>query len=296
MVRFRYAALAATVLTAGWLAWLGYAAGWQTGEFYEGLGQAALSWRLAGLSAGCYAQAAKVHRADWLWAKYYADRPAEQLTLSKLVRARMTAARILLAAQRPSAALAFAEDAYRADYSNLAAVALLWRVRYAGGMTGEAKRELILLGLDNQAPEILAALGELFLAESDLEQARNFAERALGEAPKVAAAWLLLARAHAQGGDTQSAHQAVAKAWYWTSDQPVVRRQTADLYLQLHRDRSSLLVAGRGIDYWWQVVGYWVEAHWVFLVGLAAYLIFLFSPAIGAQFRRRGNTPPASVP
>ncbi len=283
-------------MAAGWLAWLGYAANWQAGDFYESLGHAALSWRLAGLSATCYAQAAEVHRADLLWAKYASDAAAEKAALNNVVRARMTAARVLLVAQRPHAALAFAEDAYRADYSNIAAAALLWRIRHATGIASEAKRELILLGLDNPAPEILAALGELFFADGDSEQGRRFAQRALSQSTRMAEAWLLLACIYADGGDKQSARRAVAKAWHCATDQPVVRHQAARLYLQLHPDRSSLLVAGRGIDYWWQVAGYWVQDHSAFLAGLAAYLIFLFFPAIGAQFRPREGIQPASVP
>jgi len=231
-----------------------------------------------------------------LWAKYDSDAAAEELALSNVVRARMTAARVLLAAQRPHAALAFAEDAYRADYSNIAAAALLWRIRHATGMSSEAKRELILLGLDNPAPEILATLGELFFADGDSDQGRSFAQRALNQSTKMAEAWLLLARIHADDGDTQSARRAVAKAWHCATDRPVVRHQAARLYLQLHPDRSNLVVADRGIDYWWQVAGYWVQDHSAFLVSLAAYLIFLFFPAIGAQFRPREGIQPASVP
>ncbi len=296
MVKFRYAALGAIVLTAGWLVWLGYAANWQAGDFYESLGQAAVSWRLAGVSATCYAQAAEVHRADLLWAKYYGNPAAEEFALNNVVRARMTAARVLLAAQRPHASLPFAEDAYRADYSNIAAAALLWRIRHATGMTSEAKRELILLGLDNRPPEILAALGELFFTDGDSDQGRSFAQRALNQSTKMAEAWLLLARMYADGGDKENARRAVAKAWHCATDQPVVRHQAARLYLQLYPDRSSLVVAGRGIDYWWQVAGYWVQDHCAFLAGLAAYLIFLFFPAIGAQFRPRQDIQPASVP
>ncbi len=287
MVRLHYAALGAILLPAIWLAYLGYAADWQSGAFYERLGEAALSWRLAGLSATCYACAVEVHRGELLQAKYRAAPAAEEAALAKVVRARTIAARILLAAQRPYAALPFAESAYRADYRNTAAAALLWRARYAVGMTTEAKRELMLLGLDNPRPEILTALGELFLTEDKPAAALDFARRALEQSNKLAEPWLLLGRIYGNAGDRRNASRAAAKAWECAAGEPDLQQQAAWMYVQFYPDRSNWSVAGRGLDYWWQAVSRWVQDHCAFLALSAAYLIFVFFPGIARRVWKR---------
>ena len=291
MLRFRYAALGAIVMVVMWLAWLGYAVGWQAGPFCENVGEAAFSWRLAGLSAGCYAQAAEVYRGELPGYRDAGDKLAEEVALSNVVRARMIAARILLAGGRPSAALGFAEAARRADMTDLSTAALLWRVRYELGMTAEARRELILLGMDNPTPAILTAAGEIFFAEGRSEQAMEFARRSLRENSRLAEAWLLAGRIYAADDDVPNAIGAAFKARECARLQPAVRQQAEQLLRRLLR--QALLGPGtsagtvRRVEY---RLACWAHDHVVFLAGLAVYLIGLFFPSVIGLFRSRDES------
>jgi tetratricopeptide (TPR) repeat protein len=297
MVRLRYAALAALLLVAGWLIWLAYVANWHHVAFYESLGEAALSWRLMGLAAVCYTQAADLHRAQMRYSAAVGDEAGEELSRQEVVRVRMIVARILLAAERPHAALHFAQQAHRADPKSIGAAALMWRVRHATGMTAAARRELMLLGLRAPAPEVLTALGEMFVSEGRAEQAADFATRAIEKASRSAEAWLVLARAHARDGHHEEARRAAEKAIECAVAQPVTRVHAGQLHLKLHPDSSQWLLGDRGLDYWWQLVATRVQEHVSFAVGLAGYLMFLLSPAIASALglRRLRQSRPVSA-
>jgi tetratricopeptide (TPR) repeat protein len=285
MLRFRYAALGAVVMVVMWLAWLGYSVGWQAGPLYESVGEAAFSWRLAGISAASYAQAAEVYRGQLLTSRESGDKPVEKVALGNVVRARMIAARILLAAGRPNAAVAFAEQARRADMTDISAAALLWRVRYELGMTAEAKRELILLGMDNPAPEILATAGETFLAEGKSEQAMQFARRSLQQNSRLAEAWLLAARIYAADGEVQSALAAAAKAQECAALQPAIRHQAEQLWRRLQLDPGTSAGMHQRTEYWLRLAASWAGDHVVFLMALAGYLLALFFPSLAGLLR-----------
>ena len=290
MLRFRYAALGAIVMVVMWLAWLGYAVGWQAGPFCENVGEAAFSWRLAGLSAGCYAEAAEVYRGELPGYRDAGDKLAEEVALGNVVRARMIAARILLAGGRPSAASAFAEGARRADMTDLSAAALLWRVRYELGMTAEARRELILLGMDNPAPAILTAAGEIFFAEGRSEQAMEFARRSLKQNSRLAEAWLLAGRIYAAEGDVPNAIGAAFKARECAALQPAVRQQAEQLGRRLQFDPGTSAGMPRPVEYRLLLAACWAGDHTVFLAGLAVYLIGLFFPSVIGLFRSRDES------
>ena len=288
MVRLRYAALFALLLTAGWLLWLGYVANWRQAVFCESLGEAALSWRLLGLGATCYSVAAASHRDELRHCLAIGDQAGESLARREVVRVRMTVARILLAARRPDAAVHFAEEAHRADPSDVGAAALMWRVRHAGGMTAQARRELMLLGLRDASSELLTALAALFLAEERFEQARDFASRARERDSRNAEAWLVLAQVLDHEGHSEDARQAIHKAIECAAAQPDVRLEASRLYLQLHPDKSQWMMAGRGLDYWGHLVVTRVAEYWAFALGLGGYVLLLFSPALaGALGMRR---------
>ena len=199
----------------------------------------------------------------------------------------MIAARILLAGGRPSAALAFVEGARQADMTDVSTAALLWRVRYELGMTAEAKRELILLGMDNPAPAILTAAGEIFLAEGKSEQAMEFARRSLQENSRLAEAWLLAGRIYAAEGEVGNALGAAAKARECAALQPAVRQQAEQLCRWLQFDLGTSAGTVRHVEYWLRLAAYWAGDHVVFLAGMAVYLVVLFSPSVVGLFRSR---------
>lgn len=280
MMRLRWSVLVAILMIVTWVGWLGYAAEWQPAPFYEALGRAAISWHLHGLGAFCFSQAADRYRVVLVTLADTPDAPERQMLTQAVIRARLTAARMLLSAGHPDGALAYAEEAHRADYDDVPAAALLWRVRQAAGMNEQARRELLLLGLESPVPDVLTALAVMFHTEGLDDRALDFAERATRVDAHHADAWLIQSQIYSSMGNTRSALSAAEKAWECSADAPDIRAEATRLRLALDPGTSPFLLAGRGIDHWGRVCVMWVTGHFTFLIGALAYILFLFSPAL----------------
>ncbi len=288
MLRLHWALLAALLLAAGSLTWLGYSSAWRAGDFCEELGTTALSWRLMGLAGLCFSQAIDGYRADLAAAEEAGDDVWQQAAKANVVRMRTELARLLLAVGRTDAALGIAEQAHRTDYDNPAATALLWQIRHAAGEQSRARRELLLLGMVAPTPETLVALGEVSLADGRLDDAVYYADRAREQAAESPELWYLLARIHLTEPERSGeAHEAAARAAELAAANHLLRHQSRNLCLDIEVAKAQN--AGQTAAAVWIVVREWVSTHWVFIAVSAAYIIVLLSPALIGPLWRRGE-------
>ncbi|MFP3903116.1 MAG: hypothetical protein ACLFWB_02620, partial [Armatimonadota bacterium] len=272
MVRMRCALAGAAVLIAGWLLLLGYMAAWQAPAFYEKIGTAALDWGLVGVATAYYSQAAD----DRTRTLPHLDPEARTDALNDIAHDRLVAARILLSAGRPHAALSFAESAAEISPDNMEAEARVWRIRYLCGAKAGAKQRLGLLALRPDEPDALVALAACLADESRLESARALLEKALQTNPRCGVGWLELARVFRMQDDRTNALRAAIKAYQSADRQPSVRSEAAKAIIALGAKESGYVIGGHTLDYWQQAAAYWMVTHRALLMVAGLYVIFLF--------------------
>jgi hypothetical protein len=270
------------------VAWVGYASNWYVCDFYEQLGVAAMSWRLVGLGGACFAHAADAYRDELELAERVGDGLWEQVARRNIIRLRIELARLLLAEGRPGTALRFAEEAHRAEYDDPAAAAFLWQVRHAVGDQAEARRELLLMGMEEPLPETLIALGEVHLAEGNIDDAGYYAERARQTASEAPELWYLLARIHLQnpqgGTDAYSAAgRAAALAGQKHAIAYFANRQRLEIAIMKAHN------AGQEKQALWLMVRTWTTEHYAFAIGVAGYILILFLPGLVGLFAKAGD-------
>jgi len=291
MLKLHWALLVALVMLAGWLAWIGYACDWYLPEFYERLAVSALSWRLAGLGGLCLAEGVDAYKAELAAAESAGDEVWQQTARANVVRLRIELARLLLAEGHAQGALQLAEEAHRADYSDAYATAFLWQARHAAESGSEARRELLLLGMERPLPETLIALGEIALADGDMEDALYYASRAREKTETAPELWYLLARVHLT--DRQrfgEARDAAARAVSLAQSRHVLAHHSGRVCLDI--DVAKAQNAGRQGEAVWIAVRAWLNDHWAFIAIAGGFIIVLASPGLIGLVWRGGKKPP----
>lgn len=290
MLKLHWALLVALVMLVGWLAWLGYASDWYLPEFYERLAVSALSWRLVGLGGLCLTEAVDAYRAELAAAESAGDDVWQQTARGNVMRLRIELARLLLAEGHPDAALRLAEEAHRADYEDAHAAAFLWQVRHAANSPSEARKELLLLAMERPLPETLIALGEVALADGNMEDALYYASRARETAETNPELWYLLARVHlADSQHTEDARDAAARAVSLSQDRHVLAHHSRRVCLDI--DVAKAQNGGRQGEAVWLEVRAWLHDHWAFLAIAGGFVIVLASPGLIGLVRRNRNEP-----
>ncbi len=89
-------------------------------------------------------------------------------------------------------------------------------------------------------PELLVRLGEMHLAQGDLEGAGNEAQRAIRVSPRSATAWALDGDVSRQLGRLTPALQSYHRALAYREDYPRVQFAVADVYTRLGRHERAL--------------------------------------------------------
>lgn len=279
MLKLHWALLVALVMTAGWVAWLGYSCDWYVCEFYERLAVSAFSWRLAGLGGVCLDRGADAYRAELETARGAGDEVWQQAAVGNLVRLRIELARLLLAEGHADAALRLAEQAHRADYADACAQAFLWQVRHAAGGGTEARTQLLLLGTERPLADRLIALGEVALADGDVEDALYYAGRARERAETSPELWYLLARAHVSDPEhIDDARDAATRAVRLAGGRHVLADRARRLCLDI--DVAKAQNAGRPGEALWMRARAWLSDHRAFVVMAGGFVIVLLSPSL----------------
>jgi len=267
MMRPPFVILGALVLLALWLGLLAYQNSGDVAACVAALGDAAQRVRLPGLAARCYLLASVQERQSLEGLDR--ESPRARLLVQRIIAHRMLAARMLLGAGYVAAAERVALEGARADYDDAQARALLLEIRLQGPDPDAARRELMLMVLQNERPELLCLLGQAFAASGRAGDAESFFRRALSRDAGHVPSLLGMAQLAAARGDHSAANDWLQKATQ-SAERPDERRAIARLRPPVgapwERAWAGLVAFGR--------------EHGGSLLFALAYLLFLFSPAL----------------
>ncbi|MCE5240100.1 hypothetical protein LLH23_16685 [bacterium] len=273
MMRPPFVILGAFVLLVLWLGLLAYQNAGDVPASVAALGDAAQRVRLPGLAARCYLLASVQERRSL--ERLDRESPRARLLVQRIIAHRMLAARMLLGAGYVAAAERVALEGARADYGDAQARALLLEIRLQGPDPDAARRELMLMVLQDERPELLCLLGQAFAASGRDADAESFFRRALSRDGGHVASLLGMAQLAAARGDHSAANDWLQKATQ-SAERPDEKRAIARLRPPVgtpwERAWVGLVVLGR--------------EHGGSLLFALAYLVFLFSPALVGLLRR----------
>lgn len=267
MVRPVYAVLGAVVLLVGWLGLVGYEAQWEPAATVESLADSAERWRLVGIAARGYLLAASIRRQELEGHGREAGDETSRKLIAGIVRLRTKAARVLLDNGYRAAAEAVAAEAARADYADLQARALLLETRLGSPAGSTAQRELMLLLLQGEHPQVLYVLGKALAAGPDTKEAAGFLHRALELDPAHFPTYVVLCRLALADND-----RALALSWLDKMSAAASGSAERELLVRLRATadpRYQPLPA---------LLALWWREHWVSAVVGVAYLLFVVSP------------------
>lgn len=276
MVRPLAALLGALVLLLGWLAVVAVEVNGEPAAFVAALADGAERSHLPGLAARGYLLVADLEKRRLGAPGVERQSPAAQALLRHIVETRMAAARLLLGAGYEQAAEAIALEGARANFDDLAARALLLEIRLRGAQPQPARRELMLLLLKQEHPQLLCLLGNVFAREGNTEDAVACYQRALAATPEHVPSLLAYARLAAATGQPQVAADLVVRAAAAAAG-PEERRQAA---LARQRLAEAPLPLLGPVQAWW-------GEHSVTALLALAYLVFLLSPGLWRRLRGR---------
>jgi len=276
MVRPLFALIGAVALLLVWLGLVVYQANGDVPSAVAGLGDGAQRVRLPGLAAEAYLLSSRLDQRR-LQGLDRQSVPGRQLVQRIIVR-RMAAARVLLQAGYISAAERVALEGARADYDDLQARALLLEIRLHGPDPEAARRELMLMVLKQEHPQLLSLLGDAFAASGRPDDAERFYRRALtrdgGHLPALLGMAQLAAARHRRDEVSAWLDKAAQMAEGPDEKRAVARLRPSD---------PQPLVQAR------QVAQFMGREHGGSALFLAAYLIFLVSPSLYGAKRRGGE-------
>lgn len=177
ILRPLWAVLVALLLLVAWLGLIAYRVGSDGPAMLSAIGESARRCALPGLAARAHLLAANWHRVR-LAGMDRSSRAGQEL-IRRLMAERMAAARMLLQAGYVGAAEGLALESARADFDDIEARALLLETRLQGAGREAARRELMLLLLRREHPQVLYLLGRSFAEQGRQEDAEAFYQRAL---------------------------------------------------------------------------------------------------------------------
>lgn len=277
MVRPVYAVLGAVVLVLGWLALVAYQARWEPAAAVESLADSAERCRLVGIAAKGYLLAADLRRQELERLGRRSGDETSRRLIAQIVTLRTKAARVLLDSGYREAAEAVALQVARADYGDLQARALLLETRLGSPAGSTARRELMLMLLKGEHPQVLYVLGKALAAGPHAKEAAGYLQRALELDPSHFPTYVALCELALAENDRGS-------ALHWLERAATVANGRA---------QRELLVRLRGIaDPRYQplpvLAGLWWCEHWVGVATALGYLVFVFSPLwLAPLFGRR---------
>lgn len=269
MMRPLVALIGALALLVAWLGLVMVQAKGNPALFALALGDSAQRSNLPGLAARAYLLSAEIQRRRLYSPEIERDSTAGQSLIRQIIATRMAAARLLLQSGYVAAAERIALEGARADFDDLQARALLLEVRLRGDKSGASRRELMLMLLNEEQPQLLCLLGTSFAREGKLEDAAAAYERALASDADHVPSLVALAELRAKQDDTTMAETLLQRAAA-SAEGPTER----DLVLAVSR-RLQLSPAG-------PLSGLcdWCGAHGPSLIVLLLYVLFLISPAL----------------
>lgn len=276
MIRPLLAILGAVALLVGWLAVVAVQAGGDPATMALALGDSAQRAHLPGLAARAYLLSAETERRRFYASGVDRASAAGQVMIRRLITTRMAAARLLLQSGYVDAAENLALEGARADFGDLQARALLLEVRLNGEEPEAARREVMLLLLKEQHPQLLTLLGNSLRRDRHPEEAVACYERALKLAPEHLPALLAYARLQAGENHAQAAQTLLSKA--------SAAATTADERQAVAQAEADLNAGKRPL---WTGVQTWCSLHSVSLLLAVLYLLFLVSPAVLSIARHR---------
>ena len=273
MMRPLWAVLGALFLLVVWLGLIAYQTSGDVPAALTALGDSAARGRLPGLAAKCYLKASVLERQQL--AVLDRDSAAAQVLVERIISHRMAAAQTLLRAGQVAAAERVALEGARADYDDVPARALLLEVRLQGPDADAARRELMVMVLQQEHPQLLHLLGKAFLDRRQYADAESFFRRALSHDASHVPSLLGMAEVAASRYDRHEINAWLDKAMA-AAELPAEQRQIRELRVASPEPWQRLAqdVTALGRD------------HWGTLLFAAAYLLFLFSPGLYALCRR----------
>jgi tetratricopeptide (TPR) repeat protein len=274
MMRPLFALFGAVALLLVWLGLVVYQAGGDMASAVAALGDSAQRVHLPGLAAKAYLQASRLDQ--YALALVGRQSVCGPQLIQQIIKRRLAAARVLLDAGYVPAAERIALEGARADFGDLQARAMLLEVRLHGPDPDAARRELMLLVLQEEHPRLLSLLGQAFAASGRLEDARSFYQRALTRDPSYLPALLGMAQLAAAGYDRNEINK-------WL-DQAARAAETPDEKRAVARLRPPMR---QPLQQAWTVTRSLAREHGGSALFLAAFLVFLFSPSLAHLIRRR---------
>jgi tetratricopeptide (TPR) repeat protein len=288
MVRPVSAFLGGVLLLVGWLVWVAHEAHWRPAEIASSLADSAARCRLPGLSARGHLLAAELLRRELHAGRLDRASAAGRSLVREIAAERLAAARILLDEGYPGAAEAVALEAARADFTDVAARALLLETRLQGPQADVARRELMLLLLEGENPRVLYVLGKALSSLDDSRDAASYLRRAQQLDPRYFPVYAALADLALSQHDRNAAlswlRQAAALARTGAEHAAVIQLRT-----QADPEFTSPQVALAQVRLWWQ-------EHGLGALAALGYLGFLLSPWWSGPLRRRLRRPTSSPP
>lgn len=276
MVRPIYAVVGAVVLLLGWLALVSYQARGEPAAAVESLADSAERCRLVGIAARGYLLAADLRRQELDRHGRHAGDETSRRLMAQIVTLRTKAARTLLDHGYRAAAEAVALQAARADYGDLQARALLLETRLGTPAGSTAKRELMLLLLQGEHPQVLYVLGKALLGGPDPQEAAGYLQRALELDPSHFPTYAALCQLALATNDRVS-------ALYWLDRAVTIARGSWEREL-LVRLRAAADPRYQPLP---SLLGLWWREHWVSVVIALSYLVFVFCPLWLVHLYRR---------
>lgn len=278
MLRPVGAVLVALVFLGAWLGLIAYQAGGSAPAMVATLADSADRNGLAGLAAQGYLAAARLVAQELHAGRVAPDSARGQELLEAIVGYRCAAARLLLEGGHPRAAEAVALEAAQAQYNDVAARALLLEARSSGEATqaAAARRELMVLLLRGEQPEVLYALGQALLRTSAADEAEGYLQRAAQRGPQHVPSRLALAETALGRGELQAARAwltSLARIPLTPSESRAFQRLDAETRPEPYWRPTRLVV--------------WASEHGVSALMVVAFLAVLFSPTLTTLVARR---------
>ncbi|MHB8996428.1 MAG: tetratricopeptide repeat protein [Armatimonadota bacterium] len=277
MMRPLVALIGALALLVAWLGMVTVQARGNPALFVLALGDSAQRSRLPGLAAHAYLLSAEIQRRRLYSPEIERDSPVGQSLIRQIIATRMAAARLLLRSGYVAAAERIALEGARADFDDLQARALLLEVRLRGDKSGASRRELMLMLLNEEQPQLLCLLGTSFAREGNLEDAAAAYERALRADADHVPSLVALAELRAKQGDTAVADTLLQRA-ATSAEGPNERDLVLAALRRLQLSPAGPLAGARD----------WCLDHGPSLIVLLVYLLFLISPALMRIIARSG--------
>jgi tetratricopeptide (TPR) repeat protein len=273
MIRPLFAIWGALALLVLWLGLIVVQTKGNPASFVQALGDSASRSQLPGLAARAYVLSAEIQRRHLYNSGVARDSAPGQALIRHIIATRMAAARLLLQSGYIAAAERIALEGARADFDDLQARALLLEVRLRGDNAGASRRELMLMLLEDQKPQLLCLLAASFAREGKLQDAAAAYERALAVDANHVPSLVALAELRAKEGDAAAARVLLTRA---------KERAEGGADHQLVLAASKRLQAGPKGNLC--ALAVWFADHGPFALVLVLYLLFLVSPTIFMWF------------